>query len=212
MARIIVVDDHHVFREGICALIRESQGDTVVASLPNAANLNAKIDETNASIVLLDLSIDGELSFDDISNTKKTFPEIKLIVLSMHSDQDTVETAMQAGADGYALKQDAFEDVIFAIRAAERGGRFISPTIIGKGHKSITMEKPSVDEMPERQRQILQLVAKGRSNKQIADELSIALPTVKNHLSVLFRKYGVTNRVRLLVKLSMIDPMHESEH
>ena len=205
MARIVVVDDHGVFRDGIVSLIHNSPDDEVVGSFGSTNDLVKRLKETKADTLLLDLQIDGKNSYSEIAEAKSRLPGLKLIVLSMHGDQENVETALQAGADGYALKQDAFEDVLFAIRAAERGGRFISPTIIGNGNKSITVEKPRIEDMPERQRQILELLAKGKSNKQIADELSIALPTVKNHLSVLFRKYGVSNRVRLLVKLSMIN-------
>jgi len=110
---------------------------------------------------------------------------------------------MQAGADGYTLKRDAFEDIVFALRATERGGRFISPAIIGGDNVSITIDKPAAEKLPERQRQIIQLVANGKSNKQIAGILDIALPTVKNHLANLYRKYGANNRVELLNKLDL---------
>ncbi|WP_350333439.1 response regulator transcription factor [Coralliovum pocilloporae] len=204
MARIVLVDDHPIFREGLEALIDRSAQDEFTASLGEPSRLHQVIQQKKADVVLMDLSIEGRMTFDVISTLKDRFPALILIVLSMHGDQPTVERAMQAGADGYALKQDAFEDLLFAIRAAERGGRFISPTIIGHGNVSIDMQKPDVTTMPERQRQILTLLAEGKSNKQIASDLGIALPTVKNHLSTLFRKYGVSNRVGLLHKLDMI--------
>lgn len=208
MARIITVDDHHIFREGICSLINKSEKDTLVASLSNTRGIDETIREFQADVVLLDLSLESGMAYSEIAHLKAQHHRLKVIVLSMHDDQVTVEKAMQAGADGYALKRDAFDDLLFAIRAAERGGRFISPTIISKGDVSITMEKPSVDDMPARQRQILKLLAQGKSNKQIAAEIGIALPTVKNHLSVLFKKYGVSNRVGLLAKLDTFDSLN----
>lgn len=205
MARIIIVDDHLIFREGVAALVSASEADELVASLPDTGMLDEEITTGSADIVLLDLSFDGVLIYDEVERLKVKHPGLKIIMLSMHSAHDIVEKAMQAGADGYALKQDAFDDVLFAIRSVERGGRFISPTIMGTSNISITMEKPEVDQFPKRQREIIGLLAKGKSNKQIADELKIALPTVKNHLSVLFRKFGVQNRVELLSKLAVLN-------
>lgn len=208
MAHIAIVDDHQIFREGVAALVETSPVDTLIGTLSDTVGLDRLIREKGADTVLLDLSLEGRMTFGEIERLKRDHPGVKVIVLSMHADQPTVEKAMQAGADSYALKQDAFDDLIFAIRASERGGRFISPTIISQGNVSIAMEKTSLDDMPKRQREILQLLTRGLSNKQIAAELGIALPTVKNHLSVLFRKYGVSNRVGLLAKLDLIS--HES--
>lgn len=205
MARIIIVDDHQIFREGIASLISESEQDELVGTLAETRDIDASIRSLKADVVLLDLSLGKRLTYPDISHLKQAFPKLIVIVLSMHDDQVYVEKAMQAGADGYALKSDAFNDLLFAVRAAERGGRFISPSIISHGNISIALDKPDLQAMPERQRQILSLLAQGKSNKQIAASLGIALPTVKNHMTLLFKKNGVTNRVGLLAKLNMIE-------
>ena len=205
MARIFLVDDHQIFREGVASLIDDSEQDVLVASCSDGQDLIERVSSNEVDVVVIDLSLKEGMSFGLIAELKRLFPDLKTIVISMHNDPQIVERAMQAGADGYALKSDAFDDLMFAIRAAERGGRFISPTIISRGDVSISMERPSVDDMPLRQRQILEQLAHGRSNKKIAAELEIALPTVKNHLSVLFKKYGVSNRVELLAKLRPFD-------
>jgi len=204
LARIVLVDDHRIFREGVAALIARSEEDTLVASLPDCDALERAILEQKADLVVLDLALDTGRTFHQIGRIKRRHPRVRVLILSMHGDQGSVERALQSGADGYTLKQDAFDDLLFAIRAIERGGRFVSPTIMRQGDIAIVMDKPDPDAMPERQRQILQLLAEGKANKQIAAELGIALSTVKNHLNTLFRKYRVTNRVGLLNRLDMI--------
>ena len=192
-----------MFREGICSLIKEAGQDEIVADLDDAKDLHALIEEHDADVVLFDLALGKNMAFQEIKSLKQTFPDVLVIVLSMYGDVLNVERAMQAGADAYTLKRDAFDDLLFAIRASERGGRFISPAIVGGANQSINIEAPDVDSLPPRQREILSLLLDGRSNKQIAADLNVTLPTVKNTLSILFRKYNAKNRVELLAKLNL---------
>ncbi len=205
MARIFLVDDHEIMRDGIAAIIGRTETHQVVGSQSELDGIDDALTGTQADVLLLDVSLSKGTSLDSISTLKARHPGLRIIILSMHEESSVVERAMQAGADGYTLKRDAFDDIVFALRATERGGRFISPSIIGGDNVSITIDKPEAAKLPERQRQIIQLVANGKSNKQIAGILNIALPTVKNHLANLYRKYGATNRVELLNKLDLND-------
>lgn len=205
MARIFLVDDHAIMRDGVAAILERSSVDDVVGDQTGLEDLDARLRELRVDVLLLDISLEKGTSLQEIARLKAAHPELLIIILSMHEEASIVERAMQAGADGYTLKRDAFDDIVYAIRAAERGGRFISPSVIGGENVSITIDKPPAEELPERQKQILRLVADGKSNKQIAGILEIALPTVKNHLAVLYRKFGATNRVDLLNKLDLTD-------
>lgn len=200
MARIIVVDDHHMFREGVATLIDTSDDDTLVGSLPDTEKLAAAIVENRADVVLMDLSLASGMSYDKIERAKSDHPDLRIVVLSMFGDVPTVERAFQAGADGYVLKQDTFDDLILAIRAAQRGGRFISPSILRNKDQPLQTRRTNMSELPQRQRQIVELLAAGLSNKEIAKTLGIALPTVKNHISALFRKFDTQNRIGLINK------------
>ncbi len=202
MARIVLVDDHPVFRQGLESLIHLSGEHELVASLEDRETLSQIVESVQADLVVLDLSLKSGMTFDEISRLKRSHPALLVLVLSMHDEPEYVTRALESGADGYALKQDAFEDLDFAIRSVLRGGRFVSPTILaGQDLPAAVSDHP---EVPDRQREILERVERGLSNKQIASELGIALPTVKNHLTVLFRKYQVQNRTMLARKIPEI--------
>ncbi|MBO6540256.1 MAG: response regulator transcription factor [Rhizobiaceae bacterium] len=202
MARIVLVDDHPVFRQGLESLIDLSGEHELVASLEDKDTLSHTIETTKADLVVLDLSLKSGMSFDEIARLKRSHPALLVLVLSMHDEPEFITRALESGADGYALKQDAFEDLDFAIRSVLRGGRFVSPTILA--YQEVHAAAPSDTDVPDRQREILVCLERGLSNKQIASELGIALPTVKNHLTVLFKKYQVQNRTMLARKIPEI--------
>lgn len=206
MANIIIIDDHPMFREGIASLIEKSPHDNIVASLPDVSGVDEIITSTSPPVVvLMDISLRDGASHDKIKQLKADHRDLLVVVVTMHDDAQTVRRAMQAGADGYTLKRDVFEDLVFAIRSAERGGRFISPTVMRAGSMELMLKQPEDRAaLPMRQKQILALLAQGKSNKQIAADLGIALPTVKNHLSALFKRYNATSRLSLLASLDAL--------
>lgn len=205
MAKIIVVDDHEIFRQGICALLNQSEVDQVVADLTGVEGLDAAIKDYDPDILVMDLSLQNGMAFDKIKELRGEFPAVKVVILSMHGDQPNVDRALKAGAHCYALKKDAFQDLQFAIRAAERGGQFVSASIINNHRQSADQTTFHIEDLSVRQREILKLVQQGKSNKEIAIFLDLAVPTVKNHLSGLYQKFGVANRVELLARFGLTD-------
>lgn len=200
-ARAVIVDDHRIFREGVVALLNDADALDVVGQFDTVEDYRAAQEQVSADILILDISLEEGESLPHIQSLKAAQPGLKILVLSMHEDGAWVERAITAGADGYALKRDAYHDLSYAIGAVLDGGRFISPSVAALASRPAPTAEVA---LPERQAQIVSLIAQGKYNKEIASDLGIALSTVKNHLAALYRKFGVTSRVGLLKALDKI--------
>lgn len=203
-AKVLLVDDHVVVRQGLKALFADEPDIEVVGEASNGREALERLEELGPDVVLMDISMPGLNGIEATRQIQVRHPEVKVVVLSMHANEEYVFQVLQAGASGYVLKQSDSLEVLTAIRAAVAGGSFLSPpisrTVIedyvrraearGKGGES--------ELLTSREREVLQLLAEGRSNREIAEELSISVKTVETHRSNMMTKLELSSKTELV--------------
>ena len=187
--RLLLADDHTLLLEGI-RLMLEPEFD-LVGSVEDGQALLAATKALKPDVILLDISMPLLNGIDAARKLRKIRPSAKLIFLTMHSGSDYVAEAFQAGAMGYLLKRAAASELILAIRTVLKGNHYVSPLVTRHALEPlISSPKPGgkfSDQMTPRQREVLQLVAEGRSRKEIAATLNISVKTVEYHKATLMR-------------------------
>lgn len=196
-ARILLVDDHDVMRAGLAMLLGEVLGITTIEAHDGPSAL-AELERTEVDLVLLDVRLADASGIDLLRDLRRQHPGIPVLMLSTYDGPTDVEPALDAGAAGYVLKEATPDQLAEAMTTAISGdGVYLSPRVAAR-----VLERRRSDEsgiaasLSDRETQILELLTRGATNLEIADELSISTKTVKTHLSGLFRKLGVTNRTQ----------------
>jgi two-component system, NarL family, response regulator NreC len=206
--RVLIADDHAVLRDGIRALLA-SAGDLDVVG--EAADGRAAIDlavKLEPDLVLMDVAMPGLGGLEATLEIRKRLPEIKILVLTQYGEAEYVRRFLAAGVSGYVLKKAAGADLIGAIRAVLRGGLVLDPdvarTALGDGAPAAA---GGYDSLTDREKQVLKLVAEGRTNKEVAAMLDISVKTAMSHREHLMEKLGLHNRsdlVRFAIHHSVI--------
>lgn len=192
--RILIAEDHALLREGLKALLAMDDQLEVVAEATDGREAVRIANEERPDLVLMDLSMPNTNGTEAIRAIKRRNPETKIIVLTVHKSEEYVRTALQAGANGYALKDDTHQELISAIRRVLRGDTYLSPGISGNiitsylDHPGQDGATASWDALTSREREILKLIAEGYKNKEIAEYLSLSLKTIEKHRSNLMKK------------------------
>lgn len=205
--RVLLVDDHQILRDGIRRGL-ESAGETVVGEAGNGEEGVAMARETSPDIVLMDLSMPV---LDGVGATRRItdeFPDIKVVVLTMHDDPERTRAALEAGAAAYLSKGTSFADVLETLRLVEAGEETLSPRLAASMLEVIGTSEPTAEILSERQVEILQMIADGMSTKQAARALGITQKTVHNHLNATYRRLdtqSLTHAVLSAVRLGIID-------
>ena len=203
MIRVLVADDHPVVRQGLCALLQSLDGFEVVAvaSTGRAAVREAVIHRPD--VALLDLQMPDLDGFAAIRELATAAPDVAVCVLTMFDDDDSLFTAMQAGARGYLLKGAEQEDIARAIQAVARGEVLFAPEVAGRvlGRLSGPVERRGspFPQLTPRELEILDLLATGRPTADIAQRLGLSVKTVGNNVSSILAKLGLTDRVQAAV-------------
>jgi DNA-binding NarL/FixJ family response regulator len=194
--RIVIADDHGVVRAGLSQLVGAPADMEVVAAVGGGVEAVEAIAETRPDVVLMDLSMPD---LDGISATRRALeraPGTNVVMLTSFADRERIVEAIEAGAVGYLLKDAEPEELLRGIRAAARGESPLAPKAAAQLISGRRGPAPPSADLTAREREILGLLGKGRSNKVIARELDIAEQTVKNHLSRIFQALGVTDRTQ----------------
>ncbi len=199
--RIVLADDHDVVRRGLQALIGIEPDMDIVAIGGNGLEAVQKVRETNPDVVLLDVQMPHKNGIEAIADIKQFNPAIRILMLTSFGDDDMVFAAIKAGALGYLLKDSSPEELLQAIRNVYRGRSSLHPDIalkvIQELNKPVPATHPLTEEpLTEREVEVLQLVARGFSNNDIAEKLVVSERTVRTHISNILGKLHLANRTQ----------------
>ena len=201
--RILIADDHPVVREGLSAMLSKEQDIQVVGEAENGAEAIDKAKELQPDIVLMDLrmpEVDGVEAMRQIGAVN---PDIRFIVLTTYDNDEFIFKGIEAGARAYLLKDSPREELFKAIRAVYKGESLIQPAIAGRvldRFTELSRQAQVVEVLSEREVEVLNLMAKGAANKEIATELYITESTVKTHVQSIFQKLGVSDRTEAVTQ------------
>ncbi|HEX2313639.1 MAG TPA: response regulator transcription factor, partial [Thermomonospora sp.] len=200
--RVIITDDHPMYRQGLRALL-EALDVGVVAEAVNGPDAVRLAAELQPDVVVMDLHMPGGNGIEATRTITRTSPRIGVLVLTMFRDDDSVFAAMRAGARGYLLKESGAEEIARAVRAVAAGEAIYGPEIARRVLTYFSdMPDPKQTAFPEltdREREVLQLIAQGRNNHDIAQTLFLSPKTVRNHVSNIFMKLHVADRAQAIV-------------
>ncbi|GIN74827.1 DNA-binding response regulator [Bacillus sp. J14TS2] len=201
MIKVLFVDDHEMVRIGVSAYLSSQPDIDVIAEADDGERAVELALDLRPDIILMDLVMEG---MDGIEATKKImeqWPEAKIIIVTSFLDDEKVYPALEAGATSYMLKTSKASEIAKAIRATYQGQSFLEPEVTGKIMNRMRNKQEAAlhDQLTEREKEILMLMAKGKSNQEIADELFIALKTVKVHVSNILGKLEVHDRTQAVI-------------
>jgi DNA-binding NarL/FixJ family response regulator len=191
--RLFVVDDHPLVRVGICAIIGLQHDMEVAGEFEDAQDAILQISARNPDVILMDLRFPGMTGLEAIRSIHKTFPSIRVIVLTTYEGDEDIHQALEAGAASYIIKGMKHDRLLQAIRRVHSGKTYLPPEI------SKTVGERPHDELSAREREVLLLVAEGMSNRDIAGELGITEKTVKCHVGVILNCFGVKDRTNAVL-------------
>ncbi|MFE4626817.1 response regulator [Streptomyces mirabilis] len=191
---LLIVDDHPVVRDGLRGMFESAPGFTVLGEAANGVEAVALTASLDPDVVLMDLRMPGGNGVEAIAELTRRGARAKVLVLTTYdTDSDTLP-AIEAGATGYLLKDAPREELFTAVRAAAQGRTVLSPTVASRLVSAVRAPASTQDSLSAREREVLALVAKGTSNREIARVLFISEATVKTHLTHLYAKLGVNDR------------------
>ncbi|KIX14300.1 LuxR family transcriptional regulator [Dethiosulfatarculus sandiegensis] len=202
--RVILADDHTLVRKGLIALLDDTDIQ-VVGDAEDGREVLEKAAQLEPDVVVMDISMPSLNGLEATRQLKKSLPKTKVLILTMHSNEEYVYETLRAGASGYLIKRSAPRELIAAIKAAHRGEYFLSPsisaTVIQKYLQQAAGDSepapPGFTALTPREREVIQLIAEGLSNPQIADQLCVSLKTVKTHRSNLMEKLDLHNTAEI---------------
>lgn len=202
--RVVIADDHTLFRDGLDVLLKSVPEIEVVGTAKDGEEAIQSTADLQPDVVLMDLLMPKVNGIEATRQIIQTSPHVGVVMLTMLEDDESVFAAMRAGARGYILKGADQEDVLRAIRAVARGEALFGPSIATRlmdFFSKPTSEPPQAfPELTEREHEILALIAQGSSNSEIAEQLHISLKTVRNHVSNIYNKMQVTDRVQAVLR------------
>jgi DNA-binding NarL/FixJ family response regulator len=202
--RVVLVEDHPLFRRGLRELLTE-QGIDVVGEAGNGELALSIIPRLRPDVVMMDLSMPGINGVEATRRLRETVPDAQVLVMTASSEEADVLEAIMAGAVGYLLKEATVEEIMSAVEAAAIGHTAVTPAVATvlmqrlRAHERRPKEEGLLDRLSDREREVLRLIASGRDNQSIASELLIGLGTAKSHVTSVLDKLGVDNRVQAAV-------------
>ena len=207
MVRVLVCDDQTVVREGLAAILSTAPGIEVVGLAENGREAIALVDEARPDVVLMDLKMPVLNGVQATRSLRRDHPELRILVLTTYASEEWIMDAIQAGANGYLLKDARRGELIAAIKGTAKGRTFLDPTIAGKIMRRAaatpgppSAAEPSAEALTERELDVLRLLVQGYSNPEIAQRLHLARGTVRNYVSAILGKLNVSDRTQAAVK------------
>jgi DNA-binding NarL/FixJ family response regulator len=217
--RIILADDHTLVRGGIRALLQDLPGAQVVAEANDGREALRLVEMHKPDIIIMDIAMSGMNGLEATNRLVKEFPNVRVIILSMHISEEYVLQALRAGASGYLLKDAGIAELELAIKAVARGETYLSPPVSkhvisnyvrrvgGEDQGDSDVDSSPIDRLTLRQREILQLIAEGHTTQEIAQKLDISVKTVETHRMQLMDRldiHDVAGLVRFAIRVGLI--------
>ena len=210
--RVLLADDHALLRAGIRSLLERLPGIEVIAEAVNAREALALMERQRPDVVLMDLTMPGLNGIEGTAQAASKCPGARILILSMHTDEEHVLQALRAGAVGYLVKDSVPAELELAVRAAARGETYLSPAVakhvVASRAQGSGEEKTALERLTPRLREILQLIAEGHTTKEIARILNTTPKTVENHRASLMQRLDIRNvasLVRYAIQSGMIE-------
>jgi len=204
--RILLVDDHTLVRQGIRRLLEDQPNLQVVGEAADGHQAVAQAAKLQPDVILMDIGMPGMTGLEATEIIKQRSPNIQILLLTVHDDEEYLFRALKVGASGYVLKEAETAELLLAIAAAHRGEMFLYPSVtrrlvhdylkrVGEGGRE---EQQRLEELTERQQEVLQLIADGYTTQEIAEKLVISPYTVQTHRHNIMRKLGLHSRTELI--------------
>jgi DNA-binding NarL/FixJ family response regulator len=211
VTQILLVDDDNLVRKGIRYIIESFPFKKVVAEAANGLEALKLLDSIAVDMVITDISMSGMNGLELARQVKERFPSIHVLILSMHKGETHIHQALAAGAHGYLLKSADPSELKLAIESAMNNQIYLTPAISRHVIDAFVhqMDKPEVYQLTNRQREVLQLIAEGRSMREIADLLCISIKTVETHRAQIMKRLGLDDLTALVcfaIKVGMVSP------
>ncbi|MET3960717.1 DNA-binding NarL/FixJ family response regulator [Marmoricola sp. OAE513] len=201
--RVVVVDDHPVFRLGMGALLASLDGVEVVGDAEDAAAAHELIAAQQPDVVLMDLHLGEDSGIEATRAVARTHPDVAVLVITMQEDDESVVASIRAGASGYLLKGASPDEVERAVRAVANGEMILGPKVAARAMATVTSGRTAVrvpfPELTDREREVLDLVARGFDNTTISRRLVLSPKTVRNHVANVLNKIGASDRSAAIV-------------
>lgn len=203
--KILLVDDHALFREGLKRILTEADDLAVIGEVADGLELLKLLHKSTPHMIILDISMPNIRGLEVIHEIKEMQADIKILILTMHRDMEYLHQAIASGADGYLLKEDADDELFSAIKKIRQGRLYISPKLSEyltdewvKIQRGIHDSSEGTEPLTTREREILKLIAEGKSNREIASLLHISIRTVEHHRGNIMGKLNIHNIADLI--------------
>ncbi|NIM98745.1 MAG: response regulator [candidate division Zixibacteria bacterium] len=202
--KLLVADDHKIFRQGIKKLLEEESDMQVVGEAADGREAVKRATELKPDVILMDIAMANLNGLEATKQIKKVLPSIKVIMLTMHKNEEYILQSFQAGASGFILKEGAVEELVSAIRSIHQDKSFLSPTIsktlIDAYLRKMETGKTETpfDLLTDREREVLQLIAEGYTNREVAKALFISVKTVEAHRAHIMQKLNIHDIAKLV--------------
>ena len=202
MINILIADDHAIVRTGLRALLRSEAGLQLVGEATGGYEAIELVGKTRPDILILDLSMPDLDGIAVTRQLKPEYPDLRILILTVHEDEAMLREAIRAGASGYIVKHAAEAELIAAIKAIRRGDLYVDPAMLRvllvESPKPRTEQPASPDPLTPRETDVLKLIVQGYTNRQVGEELGISVRTVEGHRANLLEKLGLRTRVELV--------------
>jgi DNA-binding NarL/FixJ family response regulator len=211
--RVLLAEDHALVRAGICKLLEDIEDIKVVAQAADGREALELIAEHQPDIAVLDITMKGMNGLEAAARVNREFPQVRIIMLSMHSSEEYVLQALRLGASAYLIKDADFAELETAIREVAAGKPYLSPAVskhvVDDYMRRLSGETDPLESLTKRQREILLLIAQGHNTQQMADKLFISVKTVETHRAQLMERlriHDVAGLVRYAIRIGLIPP------
>jgi len=210
MIKILIADDHRMFREGLKHILAEYPDLVVADEANNGQEVLDKIWKNNYDMVLLDITMPGMTGLEALKQLKNDKPKLPVLILSMHPEEQYAIRVLRAGASGYLTKESAPDELITAIRKISQGRKYITPSLAERlaSEFEADSEKPLHDILSDREYQVLRMIAEGKTVKDIAKELSLSIKTVSTYRTRIMEKMKMKSNAEVMhyvIKHQLLD-------